>query len=132
MPEQKNLALCSGKSAAKDDLGAAIENWREDFRILIWIILEVRILKDREVAGHLRDGSADGRSFAHVHGLLEDLDDPGIFLRETFHHFPRRVFAPVIHDDEFALKPRRKVCCKHSGNACAKSFLFVVCGHEDG
>ena len=65
VPEVEHLALFARETAAEDHIRLAVEDRPQHPRIIVRIVLEIGVLKDGEVAGHLRDRAAQGRAFAH-------------------------------------------------------------------
>src|SRR5579862_571662 len=117
------------EAGAVDDIGGAVFDGREQREIIFWIVFEVGVLHEKNLAGSFLQAAAQSRSLALIFFLIEHAN---IVLRRS-----RYVRAQVLQN--FARAIRRRVVDEHDflvdfhGDYPAEQFLdcgaFVVYGN---
>lgn len=79
-----------------DHLRPALQDRLDQAGIVPRVVFEVGILGDDDVAGHVRQGGADGRALAEVARMAQQPAAAGVSLQRM----PRAVGGAVIHDDD--------------------------------
>src|SRR5690348_15394423 len=103
MPEVKHTVRpCAEKARAVNHVSLALEKRLQQSRIFRWIVLQVSILNDDEIAGGFLNATAQGRAFAHILRLQKD-PDLRMFSLQLGKNFARSVARSVVHAQQFDL-----------------------------
>ena len=78
VPEVENAAVVAAQeAAAENSIGLTVENRLNDAGNLGRVVLEIGVLDDGNIAGHVADGRMDRGALAHV-AFVEDRPDAAI------------------------------------------------------
>ena len=119
------------EARAIDDVGASLDDRREELRVLVRIELEVGVLDEQHVAGRERQPEADGGPLSHVDRAVVDMHGQVRRQHALVDRAARAVGGAVVRDHDFHLDPAEV----HGGHALehfVDRLLFVVNGNDDG
>ena len=115
----------SEEPRAVDDVGPAGANELDERRILLGRILEIGVLNEHDVAGHLREPGAQRRALAAVL-RLQDQREAALAL-ELLQQIARPIARPIIDDDELDAQRHGQ----HAADDLLDRVNLVVGGHHD-
>ena len=136
--QEQHVAPLAGEARAVDDARLAPHDRRQQLGPVLGVVLEVGVLHQDEVAGHVGETGADGRALAPV-GLVHD--DAHGAVGELAEHVAGAVGAAVVDDDDLevdrAARPgacgarsRRRCCARRrrgrSPTACGTPASLQV------
>ncbi len=124
------MGLAADEARAVDHVGLAVEDRRQQARILAGIVLEVGVLNHDEVAAGLLEAAPQRRALALVHGLAEDAD--ARVVAERGQYPGRTVRGAVVDDHDLAVDPVGERRGQHGVEQFLDGVLFVVDGDYDG
>src|SRR6266542_6067040 len=100
MPEVNDpMRSATHEPGTKHNIGTIFQNRCKKYGILLWIILQVRVLNDHEVTCSSLETSAQGCSLTEIAFLQHNLIHPP--RRFPFEKFPCSIGRSVVHDDNF-------------------------------
>jgi hypothetical protein len=100
VPEVEHAVHAGTEEArAKDDIGLAEKDGREELRVLVGVVFEVGILDDDDVGMDMLEAGAKGGTFALVDLMGEDADAV-VGLGELLHGVPCTVFGAIVDHHE--------------------------------
>ena len=92
-------AAAAKKARAEHHVRLTRQNWRKQTVIFRRVVFQICILNDDDVCGRVGDARAQGRTFALIH-LVADQLDARLVLRERLKLFPGVVSRTIVYDDE--------------------------------
>jgi hypothetical protein len=139
MPEVQDAAGGAREARAVDDVGLALEDRRQELRIVAGVVLEIRVLDQHDVPGRLREAAPEGGALPLV-GLL--VVDPDLVLLvsspeaprlrelglEPAEVVPRAVRGAIVDDDDLLGDGDRLDALQDLG----ERETLVVDGDDDG
>src|SRR4051812_45956466 len=103
MPERQHSRLFSPKiSGTEDRIGMPLEKGLQKSRVLTWVVLQVGILNEAEVARRALDSRPHGCAFSPVDRMLEQ-SDARVGRRKPFQNGRCAIRRAVVDDDEFSI-----------------------------
>ena len=104
MPVVEHAVRLPEKAGAKDDVGPAVEQGRQELGILPRVVFEIGILHDHDVSGGSCEACSQGGALAGIPVVQAEPDvrPRGDMLREPL---PRAIRRAVVHDDDFHRQP---------------------------
>jgi hypothetical protein len=77
------VRFAAHETAAENDVGLAFDDREEQLGVVCRVILKVGVLYKDDVAGGELEAVAEGRAFALVDGLVDDLEIDASITRRT-------------------------------------------------
>src|SRR5574341_180384 len=100
VPEVEDAVRPTMESVAEDNVGVAFQDWLEEPRVVLRVVLQVGVLDEDDVAGHVLDGGADRCSLAAIARVEEEVHLPPVVATQSFQDLTRSVTRGVIHEDD--------------------------------
>src|SRR5882762_4125908 len=97
MPEVEHTMRTAAEEArSEDDIGAALNQGLQELRVLGWVIFEIGVLDDDEIASRLLNAAAERSALAHVM-RLEERPNLRMFQLQLLQDFAGTIAGAVIH-----------------------------------
>jgi len=125
---QHPSSLRGEKPRPVDHVSAILEERAHHAGVVAWIVFEIRVLKDDEVAGRGADRRAHRRPFALVPFVL-DVTNPMLASRDPAKQLAGSVFGAVVHDDHLDCCYTRNTDRKNPSQELPHEVSLVV--HRD-
>ncbi len=90
----------SKKTRAIDNIGSAVQDCLQKFRIILRIILQISILDQDDITLCFGESSPQGCSFSHILGMAADFQ---VRRLEVFQDLGSSILRTVVDDDDFLL-----------------------------
>ena len=98
VPQTHQERLLAEIPDAIDYLSLPLDDWLQEGRIILGIILEIRILNDYRIARHRLEGSANSCPLAPIHRVANNLKPRDI---DPLEDASRPIAGAIIDDDDF-------------------------------
>ena len=99
--QEQHVAPLAGEARSVDDEGAALEHGGEQLRPVVGVVLEIGVLDEHEVAGHVLERRADRRALPEVVRVQHDTHRA---VAELAQDAACPIVAPVVDDDDLAFQ----------------------------
>ena len=90
------------ESGAENDVGFSVQNWLEQARIFLGVVLEVRILDEDDFARGGGEATAQSCAFPPINAMINDAIGDGLDI--AFQNRAAAVSGTVINDDNLNIR----------------------------
>src|SRR4051794_11276609 len=119
------------KARTVDDVGAAVEDRREQAAVLVRVELEIGVLHEQDVAGGERESEPHGGALSEIDRAVVGLDAGVVDPAALVDRASRAVARSVVGDDHLALEIA-EIHFPDALDHLSDRLLFVVDRNDDG